>query len=599
MSDITGAPELSQLTGWLEFSTEAARKKQWEYFVIDQFLKGNHNVKGNPQDNTIEVARKTDSINYPINLIKSTFRAVKGYVTRHKPMIDVEVDEETTDKSKAYARRANRLIQRDNKLNNGRRLNKEIVHYGIKYGVGWRQIGYDKEKKCTVRWTIDPNDLLIGSQTGKAEDAPYVIKVVIRTIGYWKNKYPKADIAPDNEIASNEYKALGMQIQYQGNTSNGQGLDEQTAKGYECWYRVFKKNKAGGLINKVLFTETAVVDYEETPFNEYPFIPYEAEIEPNELYPDGHIKDIIAPQRMLNLLNTQMLEYNHVVNRGRFVMDKNSGFTAVYAKEGQIIRKKQGASLQVLNPPAVNPLLQWQMGFAKESIQDIGGRQDATMGRLPSASLSGDALESLQAGDDNAISYLRENFEDFLSKEAAWILKMYSLFENEGVVLTEEQPDELGDMQKQQFGVVGQGAYQSMGKNVPDKYYMEDNGTYCDVCAILPDNQVKVSVTSELGETKQARLDLLLKLVELEIIPGKVVLEHLEFPNSQDILQRIAEETLAEIAITQMQSQGLTPMQPPVPPGGEGAAPPEPTPNPARMAALQALEQKAGGMLNG
>lgn len=553
------APELSTLNGWVEFATEASRKKHWEFFVIDQMLRGNHNVKGNPQDNTIEVTKKVDSINYPINKMFSTFRAVRAFVTRHKPKIEVDL-EETSDKAKAYARRANKLLERDNQLNNGRRLNKEWVYYGVKYGIGWRQVGYDPVKKVSQRWTIDPMDLLIGSKTGKAEDAPYLIKTIVRTIGYWKHKYPKANVTPDNEIAADEYKKLSLQIQYQDTSASGQSEDEQTAIGYECWYRIFKPNKNKGLINKVLFTQNEIVDFEETPFTEYPFIPYESELIPNEVFPDGHLKHVISPQRMLNLLNTQLLEYNHIVNRGRFAMDKDAGFKVIYAKEGQIILHKPGKRVEVINPPAVNSLLQWQIGFANQAIQDIGAQQDASSGRLPAAGLSGDAIEALQQGDSNNISDLRDNFEDALALEAAWILKMYSLFEGEGVVLTEE--NDQGE--SQQFGVVGQQAMQQMGKQLPvnpdtneQAYYMEANGTYCDACAILPDNQVKVSVTSELGETRQSRLELLLKLVELGL-PFKILLEHLEFPNTSDILSRIAEESVADMAMQQMQAQATT-----------------------------------------
>lgn len=552
----TGAPELSRLTGWLDFAEDISQKQHWEWFVIDQFLRGNHNVRGNPQDNSIEVGQRIEQVNFPINQLYSTFRAVRSFVTRNKPKIEVEPDETMDDNGKTYARQANQILERDNKLNNGRRLNKEWVYYGVKYGVGWRQIGYDVEKKVTQRWTIDPFDLLLGSKIGKLEDSPYVIKSLIRTVGYWKNKYPDKNVVADNEVAADQYKKLSIQITSQNMAAGGQGKDEETAIGYECWYRLYKPNKYGGLINKCLFTRSDILAFEETPFTEYPFIPYEAEIKPNEAYPEGHLKHIIAPQRLLNLLNTQLVEYNHIVNRGRILAQKNSGFQVINAKEGQIIRYNAGKPPVVMNPPALNPLIQWQINFAKEAIQDIGGQQDASMGRLPSSSTSGNAIEALQQGDSNNISDLRDNFEDSLALEASWILKMYSLFEKNGVVLNEAQKQ--GEQTPKIFGMVGSVATKDNEPMVnpetnQEAYYNEDNGTYCDVCKILPDNQVKVSVISELGETRQARMDLLMKLVEMGL-PFKVLLEYLEFPNSGDVLSRIAEESLAEIAMEQMKA---------------------------------------------
>jgi hypothetical protein len=599
----TKAPDLSVLTSWLSFAKEASRTKHWEYFVIDQMLRGNHNVHGDPSDNTIVVTRRTESVNYPINKIFSTFRAVRAFVTRHHPVVDVELTE-YSDEAKTYARRAKATLRRDNQLNNYRRLNKEWAYYGVKYGIGWRQIGYDLEKKCCIRWTIDPFDLLIGAKSGNPLDAPYMIKSIVRTMGYWKNKYPKAEVSPDNMVAADEYKRLALQIQFQDTQAATQNTDEQTAIGYECWYRVFEKNSAGGLINKVLFTDKEILDFVETPYSEYPFIPYYSEVVPNEINgADGHIKHIIPPQRMLNLLNTQMLEYNHIVNRGRFLKDKNSGFKVIYAKEGQVIEKKPGSRVEVLNPPSVNPLLRDQLTMSLDFIEDIGGQHDASLGAIPGGGVtSGKAIESLQLGDSNNISDLRDNFEDALASEATWILKMYSLFETEGVVIN----DQIKDNEVDKFAIMGEEALRYNNTTAPEKYYIEDDGSYCSVCQILPEHQVKVSVVSELGETRQARMELLLDLNERGVLPTQTLLKMIEFPNTDDVIQRIAEEATADIVLESMKAnatqapQGIptgggmpgAPMPPaegaPLPPMGDGLG-----------EQIAGLNEQLGGMLGG
>lgn len=555
---IKGAPELAKLQGWLEFAKSAARQKHWEFFIIDQMLRGNQNVRGDPSDNSIIVTKRTESVSYPINKLFTTFRAVRAFVTRHQPVVSVET-EDYSEEAKTYARRANAILRRDNQLSNYRRINKEWVYYGVKYGLGWRQVGFDPDKHCAIRWSVDPFDLLVGTKSGRPEDAPFMIKSIVRTIGYWKNKYPKKVVAPDNMVAADEYKRLALQIEQQDTQSAPQNLDEQTAIGYECWYRLFETNSMGGLINKVLFTDNEVLDFQETPYDEYPFIPYYSEVVPNETYADGHIKHIIPAQRMLNLLNTQMLEYNHIVNRGRFLKDKNAGFKVIYAKEGQIIEKKPNSFVSVLNPPAINPMLQTQLGLSLDFIEDIGGQHDASLGATPGSGVtSGKAIESLQLGDSNNISDLRDNFEDALAKEATWILKLYSLFEKDGVVINDEVKE--GDVDT--FAVVGDEALNQTGVKM-DRFYregsIEDDGSYCEVCRILPDNHVKVSVVSQLGETKQARMELLLDLNKRGVLPSQTLLKMLEFPNSDDILQRIAEEAVADIALETMKNAATQP----------------------------------------
>jgi hypothetical protein len=533
------APDLSVLEGWYQFTKDTWRTKRWDFFVIDQFVKGNHNISANPEENTIYVDTPTDYVSYPINKLFANFRSARGFVTRHKPKVEV-TPTQLDDTSKTYARRANAVLERDNRLNNFRKINKEWAYYGIKYGVGYRQVGYDKINKVAIRWSIDPFDLGIGAKTGKFEDAPFIIKDIIRTIGYWKNKYPKANVTPDNKTAGDEYKELANQID---NPTSNLSLrqDEQTAIGHEVWYRTYKPNKLGGFINKCLFVIGDILDFVETPYKEYPFVAYESDVSPNSIYPEGHLKHQISPQRLYNLLNMHLLEYNYLVNHGRFQFPKGSGFEVIKAKEGQLIRYNPGHRIESLPPAPINPALQWQIGKADEDMQLIGAYNDASYGKLPTPNASGDLVDALQTGDSNNLLELRENFEDALSQEASLILNMYSLFENKGFVVDSKIDAEQTD----KFMVLGDKA---LGEIKLGKQYIDDNGGYIDYIRIAEDNNVKVSVTSELGETKAARLNILLKLAEAGIIPGKTILDHLEFPNTDDILRRIAEESVAEVA---------------------------------------------------
>lgn len=540
----TEAPDLSVLTGWIRYTRDLWRTKRWDFFVIDQFVRGNHNVSGNPTDNTIYVNNDTDYISYPSNKIFANFRAARSFVTRHKPRVEV-IPTELNDASRTYARRANAILERDNRLNNSRILNKELAYYGVKYGVGYRQIGYDKERNIAIRWTIDPFDLNIGAQTGKFEDAPFVIKDVVRTVGYWKNKYPNCNVVPDNKPAADEYKQLSMQIENPSLGSVPLRDSEQTAIGHEAWYRLYKPNSLGGMINKCLFTDSEILDFQETPYKEFPFIAYESDIAPNEPYPEGHLKHQIAPQRLYNLLNMHMLEYNYLVNRGRFQFPKGSGFEVIKAKEGQLIRYNQGKRIESVPPPPINPSLQWQIQKADDDMQLIGAYNDASYGKMPSSNASGDLVEALQTGDSNNLLELRENFEDALGKEASMILNMYSLFETDGFQVQDKYGDKVDN-----FMVIGDRAMGDL--KLGEKYYDEANGSYSEYIRVLEDNQVKVSVTSELGETKGARLNLMLKFVEMGVLPPKFLLEAIEFPNTDDVLKRIAEESLGQVAIDQM-----------------------------------------------
>lgn len=554
------------LTNWYESAYEASRKKRWEWFVIDQYLRGNHNIRGNYNTNTVEIVTGTTKQDYSINLVYATFRAIRGFVTRHRPMVQVEPSE-STEEAKAYARRANKLLERDNILNNFRKINKEWAYFGVKYGIGYRQVGYDPVRHVSLRYSIDPCDVFAGGQNGEIEDAPYIIKTVKRTIGYLREKYPKPvdgmDYSPDNELAADEYKRLGLQLAFgQQDSGTLDKLDTQTKIVKECWYRTYKQNKAGGYVNLCIFVDEGIIEQQETPFTEYPFISYKSDIVPNEAYGEGHIKHVLAPQRLFNMLNTQLLEYNHLINKGRFITDKNSGLSVITDKNGQIIQVNPGKRLTAVAPPPISPVLQTQIDMSQQWLDTIGGLHDASRGAVPQRVTSGDAIEALQMGDSNNISDLRDNFEDALALEAQWILKMYALFEKDGIVLSNEEKNKVDT-----YAIMGAKANPD---DTREKYFMEDNGDYCDICRILPDNQVKVSISSQLGETKSARLQILMRLVEMGL-PFETLLNYLEFPNVNDIFERIASERVADIAMEQMkqaqqmQTAGPQPQQQGVP----------------------------------
>jgi hypothetical protein len=217
--------------------------------------------------------------------------------------------------------------------------------------------------------------------------------------------------------------------------------------------------------------------------------------------------------------------------------------------------------------PPINPALQWQIGYADDSRQLIAAQNDATLGKTPFAGASGDLVEALQSGDANQLQEFRDNFEDALAQEAQMILTMYDLFEGEGFLVE----DESDSKNPETFFAIGKTAAQAT-KWQPDlgeKVWVEDNGSYLDYMRISTSKNVHATLTSDLGETKQARLNFLSKLVELGL-PLTFLLKNLEFPDIDDIEQRIAEEAVIQDMQQQQAQAGQGAQQPgqsPVTPG--------------------------------
>lgn len=116
------------------------------------------------------------------------------------------------------------------------------------------------------------------------------------------------------------------------------------------------------------------------------------------IYGFGEIKNILDPQRTLNTVDDY--EYQNLKRNG------NSGWVVDHESQvdekkltnapGLVIKKAKGTEVRRLEPGTVSPQFQSRKQNDAMDIRDISGNNEATEGRIPSASASGAAITSLQ-----------------------------------------------------------------------------------------------------------------------------------------------------------------------------------------------------------
>lgn len=534
---------------WNE-SSDYRKTLDWRWFTYDLMVSGEQYSKWNKETQQVITPKTTD--NRPkivINKIYTTLRSVRNYTVRNRPKPEVtpyDLNEENVQE----AINCNKYLDfLHDKLYLRRKL-KESVWHSLKYSVGFWQVLWDEDaddgKGELAVNVVDPYDLYWDPIARNTEEARYCILAVRKSLDVLKEdpKYDKealSRIKEDTLLAASTLKARLMQSE-RGSAFNNL-KDQGTVIVKEFWLKEKQKNGTTRVRVKTMAGGQIIRD-EMTDLNKLPFFRLASDLEPLSLYGSGWVKHMVSPQKLLNKLESQVAEYNDIINRGKWVMDKGAGVRVINNENGQIIEKKRGFDLRM---EAVAPLaaaIYTQIQNASMYIEDIGGAHDASMGRIPTGAHSGRALEALQVGDSNNMSEIVENLEDFLEQVYEYMLylasKKYQFARN--IIASNESSE------KEFLRVIGEDAAQTNG------------GVPAGTTVIRGKNMVDVKITSWLANTAEARRDVLKELYQLQVIDQQTLLEGYQIGAVADIIKRTKQQQAEQQAQEQkaQEQQAMT-----------------------------------------
>jgi len=548
---------------------EARERYDWEWLTRDLFRRGYQFSSYSPDSKTVLLTSRR-KVKIPINLLWAQMRSVKNQVTNFKPKWEV-LPCGKTEESVNNARYSGRLLDYYYNRLNLRKMIKETVMQGLLFSVGgpW-QIGYDPNgdhgKGEVYVWLIDPYDFYVDPNATSIEDAEYVIKAVRKTLSEitTNEEYDFYDDMPEKGEAmlavSPAKQFLKQALRHRGGTTKEE--EEEGAIEKEAWIKVrvsednVKELKAELIrnnedadnlkIGEVLMRIIHYVDFKVDPLkvqlkrtDEFPFVLYQADINPCELYGESWAKHIIPVNKMLNALEGSVFMYNYRYAIGRIVIDKNSGVRLISNQHGDFIEKNRGAEVTSLPLAPLPPSYRTQIESCRRYIEDLGGSHEISMGRLPVAIKSGIAIAELKQADSTNQSDLVDNLEDFMVQVGKKILK--AVAENYDVPKVIKDLGMGGNIKH--FAAIGEA-----GKKRKNKRTVKIGVDTFDLAIIGSDNEIRVTIGSWLAYTKTARQERIKELFNAGLIDQKTALQHLEFSDVDDIIESTRkEEVLKEM----------------------------------------------------
>jgi hypothetical protein len=520
--------QIEKLDRMFEKAKEVRSKEDWQWFQYDLFVAGEHYSKWDKTTQQIvPVTKKDGKPKIVINKTYTTLRAVRNYVLRNRPKAETTPDDLTQENINQVIKLNRFLDYIHDKLKLSRKI-KESEWHALKYSVGFWQVVWDEDEKEIAINVVDPYDLYIDPTARSMSEARYMILAVRKPLELLQEdpKYDKEatkDIKSDNLLSSSSLRSRIMQ-NTKGNLSNG--TDTGTVIVKEYWTK--EKQKDGGY--KVKLTTVAggkKIREEETDLEIIPFFKLDADVEPLSIYGQGWVKNMISPNKLLDRLESQVAEYNEIMNKGKWVADKGAGVRIINNEHGQIIEKKRAYNVTQANISPMSEAIFKQIQNANMYIEDIGGAHDATLGRIPTGADSGDAIEALQAGDANNLSELTENLELFLEEVYEYILYLASQKYQFARNIIPIAPNGSREF----ISLIGESA-----SNKPDG------------ATVIPSkNAVDVKMSSWLAHTAEARRRVLKELYQLQVIDAQTVLEGYSIGNVADIIDKVKKQKEEEM----------------------------------------------------
>lgn len=427
MAKESNAKTLSKLENWFEADKRARSNIDWKWFTYDLFYSGNHYARWDRETQQIVSSYKDKGRpRLTLNKIYATCRNVANWALRSDPKAEVTPDDLTPDNLDDALVATKYLDYLHDKLRLKMKLRSSLKQ-ALRYSVGYWKVVWDEQNQEVDVQVVHPYDLYWDSSARSESEARRVTLCVRRPISHFINnpmydKKAAEDIRPDGKLAESDIYSRFLAHEKGMNTATGDSKDTVILK--EHWYYGTDKDDQDTVYVSATANGVLIRPPEKTDLSQIPFFVLRSDVEPLQMYGEGWVKNLIEPQKMLNRGESNIAEYNDLMNKVKMVIDRGAGVKTVNNQHGQIIEKKRGYNIQPLSPAPMSNVQVTQIQNAIQYMEDFGAMHDASLGRVPTGAKSGKAIEALQFGDSTSLSELTENIQTFLMDVYEYILSL-------------------------------------------------------------------------------------------------------------------------------------------------------------------------------
>lgn len=433
-----------------KYLQEARRRREYDWFLNDQFYHNNQYLKYNVAARRVQsvpVERMLDRVT--INMVYKQVRGIINFLNAEHPEVGVRPSDQADD---AYmrAKKEKSLCDYWYRHLQMNKMGKKVSLNGTKYGVGWAKVLWDKDALAPTNPFTNDDGQKQGFQYGEVMVAPldtfevypdpmatekanmrYIVHAPVRTISELQNNplYKNTDkLVADNRLAASMLKQSEIRLNIASGSqfAAGQPNGMDTLIVPEMFKKIYNSYKNKWEVRVTTMTDSGILLRDDDwPMNEFPFEYFTTEVVDMIIEAKGVIHNIREPNRALNEMVSQVHETARIMGKLNWLMPRGSNVNVITDETGQFIEYDvtPGGKPEQAVAAGLPPYIMQHIGLLQGFISDIGGMHDSFNGKAPFAQASGDLVEQLSAGDQNNLTTMRDNFDDFYVRLFRLMLK--------------------------------------------------------------------------------------------------------------------------------------------------------------------------------
>lgn len=316
-------------------------------------------------------------------------------------------------------------------------------------------------------------------------------------------------------------------------------------------YRIKRKYPNG---RHVVIANGMILQDEDLPYedNKVPFCKFNNYVLPREFYGVSEVEQLQSPQQVFNKMLNFTLDAWALTGNPIWIADSNcgidldSGFTNV---PGSVMVKNPGTDLQQVQGVGMNPAIMQVIDRLESWFNKIAGISDLQSGEAPGGVTAASAIEQLIQIQRTRVRQKQRNMDEFLTKLGR--LYMNRVFEFYSVPQIFRITNKDGSVTYRKFRIDQQADEQNKMVRVAvfqdTEEDEEKNQTVKPEKRLILKGDFDIKIKSgsslpfEIADIERKSL----ALFDRGIIDEEEVLDRLDVPNKEKILQRLAERQQA------------------------------------------------------
>jgi len=448
---------------------------------------------------------------------------------------------------------------------------------------------------------VDPRDIYVprGCQDF-TKNCGWVVHKTQKPVGLLRRLFPdmvdmiKADSAKDGTekvSKSDDLKLVSPTDQYSPKGMAGMGEsadDRKLCDVAECWIddeslieeqrddgngnveKVVRKKFPKGKLITILPNQNLLLQSVEAPYahGKKPFVRIIDTILPGDFYGEGEAKSLMPTQKIINKTLAHIFDVMQLMANPIWIVEEDSGVDpeTITNQVSAVIKVAAGKKDSVRRdfPPGLQSGMMEIYRTLITQAEQISGISEISQGRRPAGITAASAIENLQEASQTRIRAKERNLQVSLQQLGTQIMALMMQFYREPRVARITGKSNVWPEYFEFFiEETDKGQFVLNKKNYvfdPQTQSYMAEPTYTTSAPTKGLMDIKIMGGTAMPWAKTTRANIAFKLFDSQVIDGKELLETLEWPNAEQVEQRMEEKQAAAMP----------------PPGGGGPPAPEP-----------------------